>query len=254
VTLDRLRVYADLAEMAGNGPMILAYSGGKDSDVLLACAKEAGIEYEAVHHYTTIDPPELVAHVRTHPEVRIERPKRSMYQLIRKKGLPSAHRRWCCQKLKEKTYPGRIVATGVRWAESSRRGKWMMVGHHYRCKTQTLIHPIIDWRLADVWGYLRSRGVNTCELYAEGWKRLGCVCCPLGRRGAVEAERWPKIAAGMRRAFDRYCEDHPGRMDEGGGPDGAWSMFLSGDLGRKSHLSVGCPLFADVRDGEEDSP
>ena len=42
----------------------VAYSGGKDSDVILQLAKEAGINYRAIYKNTTIDPPGTIAHVR----------------------------------------------------------------------------------------------------------------------------------------------------------------------------------------------
>ena len=41
----------------------LAYSGGKDSDVILALANMAGIKIKAVYKNTTIDPPGTIAHV-----------------------------------------------------------------------------------------------------------------------------------------------------------------------------------------------
>jgi phosphoadenosine phosphosulfate reductase len=47
----------------------LAYSGGKDSDTILALAKMAGVKFDAHYHLTTVDPPELVYHVRRHPAV-----------------------------------------------------------------------------------------------------------------------------------------------------------------------------------------
>lgn len=43
----------------------IAYSGGKDSDVILQLAKEAGINYRAIYKNTTIDPPGTLAHVRS---------------------------------------------------------------------------------------------------------------------------------------------------------------------------------------------
>lgn len=38
----------------------LAYSGGKDSTVILALAKMAGVKFEAHYSCTSVDPPELV--------------------------------------------------------------------------------------------------------------------------------------------------------------------------------------------------
>lgn len=47
-----------------DGEIEIAYSGGKDSDVILQLAKEAGIRYRAIYKNTTIDPPGTLGHVR----------------------------------------------------------------------------------------------------------------------------------------------------------------------------------------------
>lgn len=41
----------------GDAPIEVSYSGGKDSDVILALTKEAGIPFRAIYKNTTIDPP-----------------------------------------------------------------------------------------------------------------------------------------------------------------------------------------------------
>lgn len=45
-------------------PIEVAYSGGKDSDVILQLAKESGINFKAIYKCTTIDPPGTVKHAR----------------------------------------------------------------------------------------------------------------------------------------------------------------------------------------------
>jgi len=37
------------------------------------------------------------------------------------------------------------------------------------------VHPVIDWRYAEVWAFLRWMGVEYCGLYDEGYTSLGGV-------------------------------------------------------------------------------
>ena len=103
-------------------PYYLCYSGGKDSDVILTLAKLAGVNFEAVHNLTTVDAPETVRYVRTQPDVRIDPPKKTMWQLIVEKHMPPTRIvRYCCEELKERGGRFRKKITGVRWAESNSR-------------------------------------------------------------------------------------------------------------------------------------
>jgi len=182
----------------------LAYSGGKDSDTILALAKMAGVKYDAHYHLTTVDAPETVYHVRKHKEVEIDRPEMTMWQLIRKKGfLPTRVVRYCCEYLKERGGDNRIVMTGVRAKESIRRSKRQMTEACLRNKRIRYFNPIIDWENDDVWEFIRTYKVEYCKLYDEGFKRLGCVMCPLGSGVKMEMERYPKIAKAYRNAMSR---------------------------------------------------
>lgn len=185
----------------------LAYSGGKDSDTILALAKMAGVKFDAHYQLTTVDPPEVVRHIKTRPEVRIHKPEKTMWRLIVENGMPPLRQmRYCCRILKERGGEGRVVVTGIRQAESFKRSKRKMVE---QCNKQsaniTYVNPIIDWVDTDVWEFLRKYEIPYCSLYDEGWKRLGCVCCPNGNQ-KKQAERWPKLANAYRRACIKACE------------------------------------------------
>ena len=80
----------------------LAFSGGKDSQVLYHLAQEAGVRFEAHYTLTTLDPPELVRFIRTrYPDVIVDRPPLTFLQLCeKKKMLPMRHSRFCCAELK----------------------------------------------------------------------------------------------------------------------------------------------------------
>ena len=74
---------------------------------------------------------------------------------------------------------------------------------------KTLINPIIDWDDAEVWEYLNEWvKVPHCSLYDEGFKRIGCIGCPMGGREQMlrEFERWPKYKEAYIRACERCCE------------------------------------------------
>ena len=63
-------------------------------------------------------------------------------------------------------------------------------------KETLLISPIIHWTERDVWEFLNKVvQVPHCELYDQGFTRIGCICCPMSspRQKAVENERWPHV-------------------------------------------------------------
>ena len=103
----------------------LAFSGGKDSVTIYWLAKMAGVKFTAHYHLTTVDPPELVRFVRKdYPEVQVEKPELTMWELIVKKQIPPLRRaRYCCEVLKEQGGEGAFTVTGVRWQESRKREK-----------------------------------------------------------------------------------------------------------------------------------
>ena len=61
--IDRLRAFEPK-----DRPYWLAFSGGKDSCVILELAKMAGVNFEAHYNVTSVDPPELVRFIKKqHP-------------------------------------------------------------------------------------------------------------------------------------------------------------------------------------------
>ena len=189
---------------------LLKYSGGKDSDIILHLAKVAGVKFQAQYNLTTVDPPELVHYIkREHPEVEISKPAMTMWQLIVKKGFPPTRVvRYCCDVLKERDDKDRRLITGIRWAESNRRSKRRMVEQCFKRSSTLFVNPIIDWADEDVWCYIHTNGVTYCRLYDEGFKRLGCVMCPMqGPKGMErDAKRWPKIYQAYLRTFGRMLD------------------------------------------------
>lgn len=186
----------------------LAFSGGKDSIIIYSLAKMARVKFDAHYNLTTVDPPELVRFIkRKYDDVCVERPEKNMWELIvQNKYPPTRIARYCCKYLKEIAGDGRTLITGIRWAESNQRKKRMMVENCKRHNSaKHFVHPIIDWSTEEVWEFIRTYKIAYCSLYDEGFKRIGCVLCPMQtvKDRIRDAKRWPKIKDGYIKAFDK---------------------------------------------------
>ena len=161
----------------------------------------------------------------------------SMWRLITRKKLPPTRwARYCCQVLKEEAGDGRYIATGVRWAEStarSRRSEFEKMGkskkeaEHFSTvmlledndakrrmtemcmqKRKMIVNPIIDWGNTDIWKYIESEKIETCELYKCGYDRVGCIGCPMaGKKRWKEFRDFPEYERAYKKAFERMLEE-----------------------------------------------
>ena len=61
--IERLKAASDMSLRLFEKPLVITYSGGKDSDVMLHLAEKSGIPFEVLHSLTTADAPETVRHV-----------------------------------------------------------------------------------------------------------------------------------------------------------------------------------------------
>ena len=133
-----LRLAAEMSETYYKNPLIVTYSGGKDSDVLLNLAESClkPTQFEVLNSHTTVDAPETVRHIREtfkrldaagvkttiDYHVQEDGTRLTMWNLIPKKLMPPTRIvRYCCQVLKETGTPNRLCALGVRAAESTKR-------------------------------------------------------------------------------------------------------------------------------------
>lgn len=63
-------------------------------------------------------------------------------------------------------------------------------------KDKILLNPIIEWSEEDVWEFLNKVvEVPHCELYDEGYTRIGCIGCPMAttKNQIKQFKRWPHV-------------------------------------------------------------
>lgn len=214
----------------------LAFSGGKDSQVLLDICQRIGVRYKAFYNNTTIDPPDNIYFIRKYyPETIIVHPKKTFLQLIEVKGLPTNFHRFCCERLKEGSGAGRVVLTGVRSAESAKRAKYTMtrvrsrrkeniergrdrdidqiIISNHRCikgKDKISHDVILHWSDDDIAEYHSVLQLPYNPCYDTG-SRVGCMFCPFSRKGVIEDyfRKYPRWKTALLTATQKYLTNHP---------------------------------------------
>lgn len=210
-----------LIQLAGaDGEVVeVAYSGGKDSDVILELTKMAGIKYRAIYKNTTIDPPKTLAHVKE-AGAEILKPKKTFFELVREHGSPSRFARFCCRYLKEYKVLDKAIM-GVRKAESTKRAARYSEPtecRFYGSKKEHIeaFYPILEWSDQDVIDFITERGLKIHPLYyredgsIDVTLRVGCMCCPLAstRKRLEQFKKWPNMVKAYIKAEQAFRESH----------------------------------------------
>jgi phosphoadenosine phosphosulfate reductase len=189
----------------------LGFSGGKDSVVLKYFADYYDIDYDANFNNTQIEQYKgMISFIKTnYPKVNIIHPDKenSFFELMKKKGLPSLFRRWCCESLKHsnpKLKDYRVNIMGVRGEESAnrlKRGEVSVFGGSKRSvktlerikstfaetnsevncevgKDKVNIYPIFDLTEREIFDVIKTERLIIPEVYYSSVGRLGCAFCP----------------------------------------------------------------------------
>lgn len=251
----RFKTASEISLQVYEKPLIITDSGGKDSSALVDLAIKAKIPIEIQHSHTTADAPETVRFVRKKfyklecdgHNVQINQPRykgepTSMWKLIPPKLFPPTRLvRYCCEVLKEQSGANRMIATGIRWAESAKRknGRGIyetlsnkkqnqiilsndnddrrQLFENCQLKAKRTVNPIIDWSDKEVWDYINVEQVQVNPLYGCGFARVGCVGCPLSsqKNRKREFNYFPKFKQMYIETFDRMIAERKRRDTKG---------------------------------------
>lgn len=179
----------------------VAFSGGKDSAVLLNLVKRAlpkksfvvvfgdtGMEFP-----DTYDAVENERNACEQDEIPfyIARSHFDPHDSWKIFGPPARVLRWCCSvhkstpqtlKLREITGKNDYVGmdfVGVRKHESVARSEYKYENYGKKQKGQYSFNAILEWTSAEVWLYIFAKGIYVNKAYKKGNTRAGCLLCPM---------------------------------------------------------------------------
>ena len=180
----------------------VAFSGGKDSAVLLDLVKKALPKgsFVVIFGDTGMEFPDTYAAVEYTKKqcaedgtpFYIARSHFDPQESWKIFAPPARVLRWCCsvhkstpQTLKMREITGKdnyigMDFVGVRAHESIARSKYEFENFGKKQKGQYSFNPILEWTSAEIWLYIYYNHIYINDAYRKGNARAGCLFCPMG--------------------------------------------------------------------------
>lgn len=180
----------------------VAFSGGKDSAVLLDLVKKAlpkdsfvvifgdtGMEFPDTYKTVEVVKEQCEKDGTPFYVARSHFDPKDSWKLF---GPPARVLRWCCsvhkstpQTIKMREITGKddyigMDFVGVRAHESLTRSKYDYENFGKKQRGQYSYNPILEWTSAEIWTYIFANGVFINPAYKKGNSRAGCLFCPMG--------------------------------------------------------------------------
>ena len=182
---------------------VVAFSGGKDSQVILdLVTRVLPVEqFKTVFQDTDMELPctyDIVSYTEEDYKYRFPNFKlyhaksdRRALDLWKQYGPPSRVNRWCCSVMKTTVFrrtmkelhntdsqPKVAVFEGVRADESTRRESYDRIGVNVKHPNLINCRAIFRWNNTEIFLYLFSRDIEINPAYRMGLTRVGCGVCP----------------------------------------------------------------------------
>ena len=173
------------------GKLPLAFSGGKDSLVILRMVLDVNPNTPVIYDNTTVEFPESLQYVNQLKDawsinMNMTSSRFSFFKMTKEKGWATHDNRWCCKPFKEEPAYNFMVEngfkaeiTGTTRTESIYRRSLTPIRIPSKTPMIIRVNPIYDWNEWEVWRYIKENSIPYNPLYDKGYRRIGCWCCPL---------------------------------------------------------------------------
>ncbi len=230
----------------------VAFSGGKDSVVLLDIVRRAlpSDDFIVIFGNTDMEFQDTLLFVDetreyckrfgiTFYEAKAPYSSKTSWRHF---GPPSRRVRWCCSVHKTAPVVNKIrklygkqcrsvMITGVRADESASRADYDEFSMGKKVTGQYSFHPLLEWASSEVFLYTYSLCLPINPLYKRGFNRVGCIMCPNSseKHEYLKQAQYPK-------EIEPFCElitsntrkDMSGENRETFLNTGGWKARLSG--------------------------
>jgi phosphoadenosine phosphosulfate reductase len=234
-----------------NYAFVVAFSGGKDSLVLLDLINKAlspdefyvifsntGMELDC----TLVSVRQAERHwsnLRFHWAESHLSPDKSWDEF----GPPGRRMRWCCTvhksvptiiKLRELTgnYDVKaVVFDGVRAEESASRAQYEKISIGAKNVNQINCSPILNWNTAEIYLYLLKNNILFNNAYRFGLFRVGCKVCPMSSAwwdGIVNSIYQSEITPLLKKIEEYAAKTKPLREQKKFIEQGGWRARMGG--------------------------
>ena len=203
----------------------VAFSGGKDSTVLLDLVRRAlpkksfvvmfgdtGMEFPDTYKLVALTKEQCNKEGLPFYTAQSHFTPEESWQLF---GPPARVLRWCCsvhkstpqtlmlrREIGKNDYAG-LAFVGVRKSESATRSEYEFENDGKKIVGQYSHNSILEWTSAEVWLYILAHSLQFNAAYKKGNTRAGCLLCPMnmGRADYIKRQSYPEEIAGLEKVI-----------------------------------------------------
>ncbi len=212
-----------------NLPLVVAFSGGKDSLVVLLLVRKAlpNHPYHLIFINTGIEFPETIQNVyTTAANYNLENQllvknvdENQFFRVMDLYGFMARDYRVCCKTVKlgptsqiiEQYFPdGCLSFIGQRRYESHRRSASKRIWQNPWVPKQVGASPIHNWTAMMIWLYIFHEKATYNPLYEKGFERIGCMFCPASTMSELKIiaenfpSEWQRWQSNAKKLVQRY--------------------------------------------------